>query len=151
MSLNVELLESSFLQLRDRSPEFTILFYSELFAAHPELEPLFAKTAMEKQGRQLFKSLVMVVDHLRRTDLLTPALQGLGSRHVKYGVLPEHYPMVGGALLKAMAIVLGDAWTPEVQQAWIDAYKVIAQLMLEGTNYPTAVLQPQLVPIDGST
>jgi hemoglobin-like flavoprotein len=39
--------------------------------------------------------------------------------------------MVGNSLLKALEATLGTAWTLDVQQAWTDAYGVVAQLMLE--------------------
>ncbi|MGL5794458.1 MAG: globin domain-containing protein, partial [Waterburya sp.] len=51
-----------------------------------------------------------------------------------YGVLPEHYPMVGNSLLKSLESFLGENWTEEVKQAWTEAYTAIAQLMLEGTT-----------------
>lgn len=135
MALNVELLESSFNQVKTNGSEFTERFYTLLFADYPEVQPLFANTHMGKQGIQLFKSLVFTVDHLRKPDELTSALKGLGTRHVKYGVLPQHYPMVGSSLLGAFAATLGTAWTPDVQQAWTDAYGVVTQLMLDGADY----------------
>jgi len=135
MTLNVELLESSFAQVKSNSSEFTEQFYRFLFADYPEVQSLFAHTNMEKQGKQLFQSILFTVNHLRQPEVLSSALQGLGTRHVQYGVLPEHYPMVGNSLLKAFEARLGTAWTPNVQQAWIDAYEVVAQLMLDGADY----------------
>ncbi|WP_421656688.1 globin domain-containing protein [Leptothermofonsia sp. ETS-13] len=49
--------------------------------------------------------------------------------------LPEHYPLVGITLIKTFEFYLGKDWTPEVQQAWADAYDAIAALMLEGASY----------------
>jgi hemoglobin-like flavoprotein len=135
MTLNVELLESSFVQVKSNSSEFTERFYRFLFADYPEVQSLFANTNMEKQGKQLFQSILFTVNHLRKPEVLSSALQGLGTRHVQYGVLPEHYPMVGNSLLKAFEASLGTAWTANVQQAWIDAYEVVAQLMLDGADY----------------
>jgi hemoglobin-like flavoprotein len=140
MTLNVELLESSFAPVVSQGAEFTAKFYEQLLADYPEVKPLFATTHMEKQGVQLFQSLVFTVNHLRDLDTLVNALKGLGTRHVKYGVLPQHYPMVGGALLKTFEAKLGSAWTSEVQQAWTDAYGVVAQVMLEGADYPPEIL-----------
>ena len=68
-------------------------------------------------------------------DVLSDALKGLGARHVKYGALPEHYPLVGNALLTTFEQYLGEDWTPEVTQAWVDAYGAITKLMLEGADY----------------
>jgi hemoglobin-like flavoprotein len=135
MPLNVKLLESSFARVNDNDAEFTDQFYTLLLADYPEVQPLFANTHMEKQGKQLFQSLVFTVNNLRNPDTLGGALKGLGTRHVKYGVLPHHYPMVGSSLLKALETSLGADWTPEMRQAWTDAYGVVIQLMLEGANY----------------
>jgi hemoglobin-like flavoprotein len=142
MSLNVELLESSFAQIKERETEFSAYFYSNLFADYPIVKPLFTNSDMVEQQKKLFKSLVLVVDSLRKSDILTGALKGLGTRRVKYGVLPEHYPMVGSTLLKVFAICLEEAWTPNVEQAWIEAYGVVAQVMLDGAEYPAEILNP---------
>jgi hemoglobin-like flavoprotein len=50
--------------------------------------------------------------------------------------------MVGRTLLKSFSTSLGLAWTPEVEQAWIEAYTAIAELMLDGAAYPAEVLVP---------
>jgi len=84
---------------------------------------------------------VFTVNNLRKPDALSDALRGLGTRHVQYGVLPQHYPMVGSSLLKAFEVSLV-AWTPDVQQAWTEAYEVVAQLMLEGADYSPERLMP---------
>jgi hemoglobin-like flavoprotein len=142
MDLNVELLESSFAQIKANSSEMTKQFYTFLFTDYPEVQPLFANTHMEKQGKQLFQSLVFTVNNLRNPDVLSDALRGLGTRHAQYGVLPQHYPMVGSSLLKAFEVSLGTAWTLDVQQAWIEAYEVVTQLMLEGADYSPERLVP---------
>ena len=145
MALNVELLESSFAQIKVNSLEVTKRFYTLLFTDYPEVQPLFANTHMEKQRKQLFQSLVFTVNYLRKPDALSDALRGLGTRHVQYGVLPQHYPMVGSSLLKAFELSLGTAWTPDVQQAWTEAYEVVDQLMLEGADYSPEHLMPTVV------
>jgi len=142
MALNLELLESSFLQIKEQESTFTTHFYTNLFTDYPEVKPLFANTHMDEQAKKLFKSLVLVVESLRTPDALTKSLSGLGTRHVQYGVLPNHYPMVGSALLKAFSICLEDAWTQETEQAWIEAYATVTQLMLHGAEYPPEILNP---------
>jgi len=91
MALNVELLESSFAQIKVNSLEVTKRFYTLLFTDYPEVQPLFANTHMEKQASNCF-NLVFTVNNLRKPDALSDALRGLGTRHVQYGVLPQHYP-----------------------------------------------------------
>ncbi len=141
MSLNVELLERSFAQVAPDAEAFAASFYSTLFTDYPAAQPLFAHTDMAAQQQKLLKSLVFVVENLRNPDGLAAALRGLGTRHVNYGALPDHYPLVGASLLKTFAAYLGDDWTPDVQQAWIDAYDAITTLMLEGANYSPETVQ----------
>ncbi|MGL5941160.1 MAG: globin family protein [Waterburya sp.] len=132
MTLNIELLERSFSLVKERGTDFTQTFYQNLFTDYPEVQPLFAHSQMEEQGKKLFSSLVLTVESLRQPEILTATLKGLGTKHIKYGVLPEHYPMVGNSLLKSLESFLGESWTEEVKQAWTEAYTAIAQLMLEG-------------------
>ena len=137
MSLQVELLESSFEKIKPQANEFVASFYDNLFTANPEAKPLFATTDMAGQRKKLLGSLVLVVENLRKPEVLSDALKGLGARHVKYGALPEHYPLVGGALLTTFEQYLKEDWTEEVKQAWVDAYGVITEIMLDGADYST--------------
>lgn len=141
MSLNIEVLETSFQLVENSNQDFPTAFYANLLDDYPEVKPLFANTRMDEQGNHLFDSLKFVVGNLRNSELLEKTLKGLGTRHVKYGVLPQHYPLVGNSLLKTLAGLAGDAWTPEVKQAWVDAYTVITTVMLEGADYPPEVLK----------
>ena len=136
--LNVELLERSFDEIKPQANEFVASFYDNLFTAHPEAKPLFDTTDMQAQKKKLLNSLVLVVENLRKPDALSGALKGLGARHVKYGALPEHYPLVGGALLTTFEQYLQDKWTPQVKQAWVDAYGAISEIMLDGADYSEA-------------
>ncbi|MFT7033296.1 MAG: hemoglobin-like flavoprotein [Cyclobacteriaceae bacterium] len=43
-------------------------------------------------------------------NVLVPVVQGLGKRHVGYGVKDEHYGIVGSTLLATLETGLGEAW-----------------------------------------
>ena len=143
--LQVELLEQSFEGIKPQANEFVGSFYDNLFTANPEAKPLFETTDMEAQKKKLLASLVLVVENLRKPEALDGALRGLGARHVKYGALPEHYPLVGSALLTTFGQYLGDKWTPDVKNAWVGAYGAISEIMLDGADYNQAdvALQPE--------
>jgi hemoglobin-like flavoprotein len=126
--LDVETLQTSFQLVQAVDRDFAGAFYTNLLGDYPELQPLFANTRMDEQGHHLFDSLKFVVT-------------GLGTRHVKYGVLPQHYPLVGGSLIKTMTNFAGDAWTPKVEQSWVDAYTAIVSIMLVGADYPVEIVQ----------
>lgn len=151
--LQVELLESSFELVKPRASDFVDSFYTHLFNDYPAAKPLFAHISMRDQGNKLLASLVFVVENLKKPGALTEALKGLGARHVKYGALPEHYPWVGNTLLKTFAEYLGEAWTPPTKKAWVDAYGVITELMLDGADYSQEDVQlsPGLDEVDEAT
>jgi nitric oxide dioxygenase len=134
MSLQVEVLERSFTAVAPKGDEFVAAFYARLFSEHPEVKPLFGDTDMAVQQKKLLAALVLAVENLRRPDVLGPVLKDLGRRHAGYGAKPEHYGVVGAALLETFAVYLGAEWTPDVKQAWVEAYGAISSLMLEGAN-----------------
>ncbi|MEL6382336.1 MAG: globin family protein [Cyanobacteria bacterium J06626_18] len=144
--LKVALLEQSFEQVKPQADDFVVSFYNNLFTDYPAAKPLFANTDMKAQGKKLLMSLVFVIENLRKPGELTGALKGLGARHVKYGALPEHYPLVGNSLLKTFEQYLGANWTPSVKQAWVDAYGLITEVMLEGADYSPAAVQLESAP-----
>ena len=133
--LKVGLLQESFEKVKPQADAFVDAFYTNLFFMYPTAKPLFAHTNMDKQKKMLLDSLVLTVENLTNPDVLTEKLQGLGARHVKYGALPEHYPLVGNALLATFEQFLGKDWTEEVKQAWVEAYGAITDLMLSGADY----------------
>jgi hemoglobin-like flavoprotein len=132
MALDIDALETSFDLLAPRGEELVDTFYARLFAAAPSVEPMFAGADMRRQKAKLLATLVLVRNSLRDLDALVPKLRELGGRHGEYGAQAAHYPVVGGALIASMAELAGDAWRPEYEQAWTDAFAVVASAMLEG-------------------
>lgn len=61
------------------------------------------------------------------------SVQQLGRNHVGYGVVPEHYDTVGAALVWTLEQGLGEAFTPEVKEAWIAVYTLLASVMKDAT------------------
>jgi nitric oxide dioxygenase len=132
-TVNVTALEQSFDLVAPRGDELMDVFYARLFDAAPEAKPLFAHVDLKKQKSMLLAALVLLRKSLRDLAPIAPKLRALGARHVAYGARPEHYPVVGGVLIASMAEVAGDDWRPEYEQAWLDAFAVVAGAMLEGT------------------
>ena len=113
------------------------LFYGRLFELEPGVKPLF-KGDMKEQGAKLMKTIGIAVNSLDRLDELVPIVQDLGKRHVGYGVTPEHYPVVGGALLWTLEHGLGDGFTPDVKEAWTVTYQTLANVMMEAATESAA-------------
>ena len=134
MGLNVELLEASFKLVAPQGEALVTRFYERLFEKYPAVKPLFKNASINEQKKKLLASLVLVIQNLRHPEKLTSALQAMGARHVGYGVKPAHYDAVGENLLSVLGEIAGEAWTPEVSQAWADAYAAIKTIMLQGAK-----------------
>ena len=128
------LVQSTFEKVAPIAETASELFYGRLFELSPEIKELFQNTNMETQGRMLMEMLGTAVRGLKNLEELKPAVRDLGKRHVNYGVKPEHYPVVGAALLWALEQGLGNDFTPEVKEAWAGVYDVLAKLMQEGAG-----------------
>lgn len=109
------------------------LFYGRLFDLDPELKPLF-KGDMTGQGRKLMAMINTAVNALDRLDEIVPAVQDLGRRHVGYGVKDKDYDTVGAALLWTLEKGLGSSFTPEVKDAWVEVYGILAGAMKAAAN-----------------
>ena len=107
------------------------LFYGRLFELDPALKRLFRRTDMTAQRKVLMQTLTVVVKSLDRLDQIVPAVQALGRRHAGYGVRAEHYDTVGAALLWTLEQGLGDGFSPEVRDAWTQAYGTLASVMID--------------------
>lgn len=62
---------------------------------------------------------------------LTKAVEVIAQKHVSLAVLPEHYNVVAENLMWAIGDVLGEAATPEVVQAWGEAYWFLADILID--------------------
>jgi nitric oxide dioxygenase len=137
MSLNLNALETSFDLIAPKGDELMDEFYGRLFAAAPAVRPLFPDD-MRRQKTMLLGTLVLLRKSLRNLDSILPKLHELGARHVAYGALPEHYPLVGAVLIESMAVIAGNSWTDEYEAAWQEAFAVVAGAMIEGAERGTA-------------
>ena len=63
-----------------------------------------------------------------------PAVKQLAQRHVGYGVKDEHYATVGEALIWTLEQGLGEDFTPDVREAWTEAYTYFADVMIEASR-----------------
>ena len=128
--------EESFNAVAPQGDKLVETFYRNLFADYPQVKPLFENADMADQKKKLLASLKLFVDNLRRSDVLGPALEQMGARHVDYGAQEEHYPAVGATLLKSLAEIAGDLWNDELNQAWAEAYEEISKIMIAGATAP---------------
>ena len=130
----IQLIQQSFAKVEPIADQAAEIFYNKLFEYEPSVRPLF-KSDIRNQGRKLMSTLKVAVKALDDLDALVPVLQKMAVKHVEYGVRAEHYTPVGNALLYALKVGLGKDWTPELRQAWVEVYRLIAKTMKDAA-YP---------------
>lgn len=119
------------------------LFYKKLFELKPEYRSMFPED-MSSQRRKLMVALTFIVkasdwaqeswaEDVPKEDDLMLVVLALGRRHtLLYKVPEEGYKHVGEALLWALNMGLGQAFTPEVKAAWTKIYVLVSNIMRIG-------------------
>ena len=134
----VKLVQESFAKVVPIADQAPGIFYDRLFEIAPSVKSMFTGD-MAEQRRKLMTMLAAVVNGLGNLESILPAASALAIRHVSYGAKTEHYPVVGSALLWTLEKGLGDAWTPEVADAWTAAYGTLSGYMIsEACGRPQA-------------
>jgi nitric oxide dioxygenase len=132
----VALVQASFQTVAPIADQAAALFYERLFETTPELRALFTGN-MEVQGQKLMAAIATVVNGLGEIEAIAPAVCDLAKRHVAYGARPEHYKLVGAALLWTLEQGLGGDFTPAVCAAWAEAYGDLTDMMIAAA-YPAS-------------
>ncbi len=128
-STQVKLVQESFAKVIPISETAAVIFYDRLFEVAPSVKAMFPAD-MTEQRKKLMMMLAAVVNGLGNLESILPAASALAKRHVNYGAQPAHYPVVGGALLWTLEKGLGEAWTPDVADAWTTAYGTLSGYMI---------------------
>ncbi|MFQ6548653.1 globin family protein [Aestuariibius sp. 2305UL40-4] len=112
------------------------IFYTDLFETSPEVRPYFAGADMTEQGKKLMATLGVVVRSLDNLPTVLPVARDLAIRHVGYGVKAGDYDKVGASLLRTLEKGLGDAFTPDVKEAWSQTYGTLSGVMIDAAYGP---------------
>jgi hemoglobin-like flavoprotein len=104
------------------------IFYDRLFEIAPSVRSMFPAEMSDQKGK-LMQTLAVAVTNLHQVETIVPTVQELGKRHVGYGVKDEHYDVVGDALIYTLGKGLGDEFTPDVEEAWVETFRLVAGVM----------------------
>jgi hemoglobin-like flavoprotein len=135
----VALVQQSFDKVAGLGAQVADIFYKELFAIDPSLRSMFNGN-MQEQKKKLLTTLALVVGSLHTPAKILKPAQNLAIKHLDYGVQAEHYTLVGNALLRTLRKGLGADYTPEVDDAWVEAIRTLAGIM-KGAAYGNAAVK----------
>ncbi|MHB9020893.1 MAG: globin family protein [Halothiobacillus sp.] len=133
--MTIKLVRHSWQKVERIAPQASAIFYENVFTADPSLKSLFKQGDMTAQGQKLMQMIGVAISKLDELDVLVPVLENLAKRHVGYGVQQAHYQIIGDALIQALDQGLGADFTPDVKNAWVTVYGVMADVMISASKY----------------
>ncbi|NYE60292.1 nitric oxide dioxygenase [Duganella sp. 1224] len=119
--------------LEEGGEALTRHFYQSMFRDYPHVKPLFNQANQHDghQQRALANAVLMYAKNIEKLENLGPLVATIVHKHVSLQILPEHYPVVGASLLKAIREVLGEqVATDAVIAAWGAAYGQLADILM---------------------
>ena len=125
----ISLVQKSWQDIEAVSDQAATIFYARLFAIAPGTAELFAATDMRSQRDKLMLTLKRIVAQLSEPEVGDLQLEELGRRHAAYGVRPEHYQLVGEALMWMLEQVLHPKFNAKLSAAWAATYTLVAKRM----------------------
>ena len=119
--------------LEQHGKQVVATMYQHLLA-DPEIRALFNQSHQSGDSPQhaaLTNAILGYAKNIDNLAVLGPVVDRIVNKHVGLQIKPHHYVHVANALLQAIADVLGEAATPDVLNAWGEAYWVLANLLID--------------------
>ncbi|KXT15175.1 hypothetical protein AC579_3925 [Pseudocercospora musae] len=122
--------------IKEHGTTVTSLFYKTVLEEYPSLKNVFNHTnqANNHQAKALAGSLYAYASHIDDLGALSSTFEKICHKHASLYIQPEHYKIVGEGLIRAMGNILGEAFTPEVKDAWEAAYWQLANILFGREN-----------------
>lgn len=137
----IRLLQRSFALIQPIADRVGMTFYERLFERAPQVRPMF-NNDVELQQRKLMNFfaefvklhlrslLTLSVTAARNPEVSIPGIAALARRHVRYGVVPEHFAAAKDALFWSFKQHLADEFDQETLLAWNAAFEMISGAMI---------------------
>jgi nitric oxide dioxygenase len=133
----IQMVKSTAPAVKQHGKAITERMYEIAFNERPEYRRFFENTHMKsedegrKQAEKLAGSVYAYASHIDELEKLSSVVEHIAEKHVATRVIAEQYPVIGECLLAAMKDVLGDAATPEVMEAWTEAYNALSDIFIQ--------------------
>lgn len=133
-----------FLAILQPATDIVSNFVVSYFDLEPRAATVFSFGQGEKLDEEFYKSPRLLrhashyIDMVDRAlnllgpdiELLTDIMLELGEQHYKFGVEASYYPPMGHALIKTLEKFLGEHFTQEMKDAWLETYQALAYDMI---------------------
>ena len=123
------LIREGFAAVSARPDVFASELYEDFFAANPRYRRYFATDA-DRRDAKTVETATRIVAELDKPGTLLPYLRKLALEYRKYGVREAHYRAFAGSVMTALERTIGESWTFEAAEAWVDELTMVASAML---------------------
>lgn len=72
-------------------------------------------------------------------------VERIANKHSSLHIRPEHYPIVGHHLIETLRELAPDAFTKDVEEAWVAAYCFLADIFINKEESTINITQTKLV------
>ncbi len=125
----IQLVKQSWDALWPKWSEFADKVYGAFFAIAPDARHLFAAD-MEPQKIKLMDTMTVIIGYLDNPSMFESIISHSGKQHQRFGARIEHYEGFRSALLEALRLQFGPAFTPQVEEAWTALYDDVRRVMV---------------------
>jgi len=108
-------------------------FYQRMFLHNPELKNVFNMTHQKTGGQPaaLFNAIAAYATHIDNLEVLTGAVMRIAHKHTSFNIQPDQYDIVGHHLIETLRELAPDAFTKDVEEAWVAAYGQLADIFIK--------------------
>lgn len=130
---HIHTVKSTIPLLESAGPAITTHFYQRMFKHNPELKDIFNMSHQKTGGQPvaLFNAIAAYAKHIETPEVLMDAVERIAQKHTSFNVQPAQYAVVGHHLIETLRELAGDVFTPTVEEAWGEAYNVLANIFID--------------------
>lgn len=119
----------------ERCPDLTPLVYARLFAAHPDMKPLFASDKNDAaKGEMLARVITAILDFIGERVYAHTLIQSEVLTHNGYGVPPAIFGVFFAIVRDGVREVCAEGWTAEMEAAWRDLLAALDAYVKQGAS-----------------
>jgi nitric oxide dioxygenase len=130
---HIHTIKSTIPLLENAGPALTKHFYQRLFLHEPELQDIFNMSNQQngKQQVALFEAIAAYAKNIENVAVLQSAVERIAQKHTSLNIQSEHYGVVGHHLIETLRELAGEAFSTDVEEAWVQAYQFLAQIFID--------------------
>lgn len=137
--MRADLINHSFELAAERCGDLTAPVYARLFAAHPDMEPLFWRDSDHAvKGEMLARVIMAILDFVDKRQYAHTLIQCEVVTHDGYGVPPDVFGVFFGTVRDAVREACGADWTGEMEAAWAETLAALDYYVTHPDQHETA-------------